>query len=445
MKLLGFRNAKAFKAVVGLLVLVIVSAVAVVSIKAVDGAYAGNYDIVGYFARAGEGLHQGSQVEVDGVQVGQVSAISLVHGQAKIVMSIDHGFKVPVTTSALVKPVNLFGAEEVSLHMPRGTGDPYLIPGGRLHATAVSDQLNQLFQAADPLLEKIDGTQLTNVISELNSATSGEGNQISSGIQANAKLAALLSTTLPEQIQALRSLAGFAAALAPTGATIDSISASANQVLPLFNSEEAAYQRLLGTLTAMSASLATLIYDYRPDIGTLMTSGANISRVLLARQSNVAQVIDGLDTFVTRIAEGVSPGTLPNGSHYSYFKSFITLSSLQHLLCGIFSTADPAGALATLSKVFSAARNPLGCNLSAPSAQSTAVKLVPPRSSTAQSLAAARSHAGQVPMGTSGSGTNPLSATIQKLANGIYKTIGAPSVPKRSSLGDVLRQVLGLL
>ncbi len=487
----GLPRTKAFKAITGLVVLVAISVAALVSIKAVDGAYSGNYNIVGYFTRAGEGLHPGSQVEVNGVQVGQVTGISLVDGKARVAMSIDHWYRVPVNVEALIKPVNLFGAEEVSLSLPvtlhrvsvsntqatgrkAGTAAPntirpyhdvtaagwstvaeqFIPPGGVIRQTAVSDQLNQLFQAADPLLEKINATQLTNVISELNSATSGEGGRISSGIQATDRLAAMLSSTLPGQITALRSLEGLVANLEPTGMTIDSISASANQALPLFNEEEAAYRRLLGTLTTMSNSLATLISDYRPDIATLMESGANISRVLLTRESNVAQVIDGLEQFVTRIAEGVSPGTLPNGSHYAYFKSFITLPSLQHLLCGILSNSilDSASSLSSLENVLSALGNPLGCSMPATptsTAGSTTGKAVSARpvSGTAASKQPAVP-SGSVTKRLTGTGSgiaNSLNGITKDLAQGIYGQIGAPSSPKKTSLGDVLDQVLGLL
>ena len=87
-------------------------------VRLANGDFAGDYTLSGTFPRAGEGLHPGSAVVFRGVQVGRVSTISLYQNQARVTVLIEPSFKVPATATATIEPVNLFGAEQVSISTP---------------------------------------------------------------------------------------------------------------------------------------------------------------------------------------------------------------------------------------------------------------------------------------------------------------------------------------
>ncbi len=417
-----------FRALLGAVVSLTLSMAVIVAIKATDGALSGQYKLVGLFTRAGEGLHVGSEIDYRGVQIGRVDEISLYRGKAMITMNINPKVEVARDSAASIEPLNLFGTEGIIITMPHGRHGSILSPGDRIRHTTVSNQLSQLFQAADPLLGKIDSTQLSSVISDLYSATNGEGHQIASGIEATNKLATLFSTTLPGQIQTLQAFANFATTLAPTGISINSIASSANELLPLFNQEASAYHRLLTTISSMSGDLATLVYDYRPDIVTLLAQGANVSRVLLARQSNIAQVIDGIELFITKIIEGISISSLPNGAHYAFFKIFVEFSDLQNILCGILtSVTSPGSSLSSLDQVLVQIGNPLGCNLLVPSAKV---------SSPSTSL-------GTTPNGSAPPELSGLTQSLSNLAGNVYGIVGSPDVPSKEPIQSILNNLLG--
>ncbi len=116
---------------VALIVLVALVVGAVLLVRMANGDYSGDYHLTGMFPRAGEGLQPGSEVVFRGVQVGRVSTISLVGSQAEVSVLIQPSFRVPATATATIRPVNLFGAEEMSLTTPGGNADggPYLAPG----------------------------------------------------------------------------------------------------------------------------------------------------------------------------------------------------------------------------------------------------------------------------------------------------------------------------
>ncbi|MGH9098926.1 MAG: MlaD family protein, partial [Acidimicrobiales bacterium] len=195
------------RAGIALAVIAAAAAVTVVSVSAADGDYSGDYRLTGYFPRAGEGLEPGSEVVYRGVQVGRVTTVSLEGRRAKVALLVDPGFRVPIATTATIEPLNLFGAEQLALSVPRGGGltGPFLAPGAVLARTRTSAELSELFTAAAPLLESITRQDLATVVGELAEAENGEGPAIRASIGAGSNLAAFFDRTLSAQLEALDS------------------------------------------------------------------------------------------------------------------------------------------------------------------------------------------------------------------------------------------------
>ena len=286
-------------------------------VRLANGDFAGDYALSGTFPRAGEGLHPGSAVVFRGVQVGRVSTISLHQNQAQVTVLIEPSFKVPATATATIQPVNLFGAEQVAISTPGGDAEsaPYLAPGAAFAHVASSSELGDLFAAATPLLNTIDTNNLSAVLGALAQASQGEGPKIAASIDAGTQLAGLLDKTLDAQILALQSFARFTQAAAPAAADLNNLNAAINAGLPVFNAEETDYQNLLNTLIPFSDRLAALLSTYHPDIATILVSGDNVSRVLLAQQDTIGQVINGAYHYFQKIARGHGGGEAPRRQH----------------------------------------------------------------------------------------------------------------------------------
>src|SRR6185437_9990578 len=227
---------------------------------------------------------------------------------------------------------------------------PYLSPGATFAHAKSSDELGDLFAAATPLLKQIDTNQLSTVLGELAQASQGEGPKIAAGIDSGTQLAGLLDRTLNAQILALDSFAKFTNAVAPAAGDLNNLNAQINAGLPGFNAEEADYQNLINTLVPFSDRLASLLATYHPDIATILTSGDNVSRVLLAQQDNIGQVINGAYHYFQKIAEGTSGlNKLPDGSTYGYFNTFILFSDVNNLVCNLI--APPTGGMSFLQPI----------------------------------------------------------------------------------------------
>ncbi len=405
-------------------------------VRLANGDFAGDYQLQGTFPKAGEGLYPGSAVVFRGVQVGRVSTISLSGNEAQVGVLIEPSFKVPTTATATIEPVNLFGAEQVALSTPHGNADdgPYLAPGGSFARADSSDELGDLFAAATPLLDAVDDNNLATVLGELSQASQGEGPKIAASIGAGTQLAGLLDRTLNAQILALDSFAKFAQATAPAAADFNNLNDEINAGLPAFNAEEAEYENLLNTLIPFSNRLASLLATYHPDIATILASGDNVSRVLLAQQGEIGQVVNGAYHYFQKIAEGASgQNHLPDGSTYAYFNTFILFSDVNSLVCNLI--APPTGGLSFLQPIQQAlagAGSAFNCSsqlatfnaLQASSPQSTAAVAATPSSSASSPTAAAN-------------------AAGSAAATQAFGAIGQPDTSRPSSLGGILNQLLG--
>jgi virulence factor Mce-like protein len=367
-----------------------------------------------------------------GVQVGRVSTINLYQNQAQVTVLIEPSFKVPAASTATIKPVNLFGAEQVSISSPHANSDagPYLSPGSTFAHAQSSDELGDLFAAATPLLNQINTSQLSTVLSELAQASQGEGPKIAAGINAGTQLAGLLDRTLNAQILALDSFAKFTNAVAPAAADLNNLNTQINAGLPAFNAEEADYQNLVNTLVPFADRLASLLATYHPDIATILTSGDNVSRVLLAQQDNIGQVINGAYHYFQKIAQGTSGlNKLPDGSTYGYFNTFILFTDVNSLVCNLI--APPTGGMSylePLQQALAGAGSAFNC------------------SSELSSFASLQGNSSTPSVVAPSNGTSPTSAANSAgsaAANQVYGIIGQPDTSKPTTLGGILNQLVG--
>ncbi|HWD53241.1 MAG TPA: MCE family protein [Acidimicrobiales bacterium] len=411
-------------AVVLVALAVVVAAVVVIE-KGVNGAYSGNHQVVGRFASAGQGIQPGAEVDFAGVQVGRVASIALVHRQAQLTLSLYPSFHFPADGTATIQPQNLFGADVVSITSPTGQQGPTLKPGTPIPHTKVASELTDLLAVADPLLQQINTTDLSQSISELDQATNGAGGEIATGIAEGAKLGTLLSTTLGAQLTALDSLSALNGALIPAAAQLNGVSQDANTALPAINRAQDNFQHLLESLNPLAENLAQFLSLYHPDIATLLTTGDNVTRVLVSHETNIQQTLKGLYEYVYKFANAPAD-TLPDGSRIGYFQVFIDFSQVNDLVCSLIAPASTGlAALAPLQAALGAAGSGFDC-----SAQTAAFNQLNPTGTT-----------------TTAATTSAASSTSQQgnnVAQQVYQAVGAPAAPAApQSLSGYLSMLLG--
>ncbi len=391
-----------------------------------NGAFSGNYQLSALFPSAGTGLYPGALVTLRGVQIGHVGSIRLSGSRALVTLSINPNEKLPVNSVATITPQNIFGAEEVAISFTSHINPPFLNPGGRILHTQVSEEFQQLFQAAAPLLSKVNSTYLGNVITGLNQATINEAPRITLGIEQEAQFGELLSSTLDAQLSVLDSFTKLSQVLSQTGSYFNEIGSASNQFLPAFNQAADAYSKLINNFGAFSENLAQFLYSYHPDIVTLITKGDNVARIFLANESGVENLIHGLYTYVYKIANSTGPSaeTLPNGSTFGYFKTFILFSDVNTLVCNLIAPPTPGlSALIPLQQAIESPGSPFNCSAQIASFNKAQMLPAPPNAPSIASPA--------------------INTAVENTLNQAIAILGSPENPTSSNLNSYLSMLIG--
>jgi phospholipid/cholesterol/gamma-HCH transport system substrate-binding protein len=110
--------------IVGVFVLVGIVCLGYLSIKLGKLELIGGnvYEVVAQFNTA-SGLKAGSSVEIAGVEVGRVRAITLQEDRAAVVLAVDNHVKLYTDTIASIKTRGIIGEKFLALS-PGGGGDP---------------------------------------------------------------------------------------------------------------------------------------------------------------------------------------------------------------------------------------------------------------------------------------------------------------------------------
>src|SRR5437764_15449822 len=93
----------------GLVALTLFAALTVFGVYLGSGKLSPKYHLHGKFTAAGQGLQNGSDVKIHGINIGQVTTVHLVNGEAQVNMWLHDGQKVPADASATIRPTTLFG------------------------------------------------------------------------------------------------------------------------------------------------------------------------------------------------------------------------------------------------------------------------------------------------------------------------------------------------
>lgn len=386
--------------------------------RAVGGAYdffSTAYPLTATFDRLGQNVHPGSEVDYRGVQVGKVKSWSLVDRRVQVRFTINKGFKVPADATATLQPQSVFGSEILNLDFPNGQSSPFLQPGQSLTHTATSDQIQDFINSTVPLFQSLNPNDVQSIISDLTEASQGLGQTIAQSIDTGTRLADLFNNTLSAQINALDSFAKFQAAFTPTASNLNAIAAANNVGLPVFNRAEATFQAFLSTLKPLSDNLAQLLSTYRPDINILLGQGDNVVRVLLARQSDISDLIHGLYRYTLKFAKGASSEVLADGSRFAYFKLFTSFTDIDKLVCSLVA---PAGAPPDLQKNLAPLQSALGPQFDCGPGTSAAGPT------------------------TTGSPASPSNVAGQ-MATAAMSGLGQPQVPQPTNVGSVINGVVG--
>ncbi|WP_433334141.1 MCE family protein [Spirillospora sp. CA-294931] len=165
--------------------LFIVTTVTATAVLAISIASTGVGNADRYHARFKDvaGLNVGDSVRIAGVRVGQITGIRVVDRRvARVDFTVERGRRLPASTTAQIKYLNLVGQRFVELD--RGTGAVAgTLPRGAtipLERTTPALNLTQLFAGFQPLFQALSPTDVNKLSTEIVQVLQGESSTMES-------------------------------------------------------------------------------------------------------------------------------------------------------------------------------------------------------------------------------------------------------------------------
>jgi phospholipid/cholesterol/gamma-HCH transport system substrate-binding protein len=138
--------------------------------------------------RAGLVMDPGSKITYNGVEIGRVASISEVqhNGKPAAKFALDVYPKyinlIPANVDAQIKATTVFGGKYVSFTSPKKPSTERITPGHEIDATAVTTEINTLFQTLTSIAEKVDPVKVNLTLSAAAQALEGLGDKFGQSI-----------------------------------------------------------------------------------------------------------------------------------------------------------------------------------------------------------------------------------------------------------------------
>jgi phospholipid/cholesterol/gamma-HCH transport system substrate-binding protein len=162
--------------------------------------------------RVGLEMDRGNKVKYRGIQIGKVDNISYTGDHAQLSLAIAGGELryIPANASVHIASSTVFGAKSVEFITPKSPSATALRPGAHLAVSAVSLEVNTLFQSLVGLLQKIDPVELNGTLGALAEGLRGHGKDLGGVLSGLNTLTQQLNSKLPTLQQDFRATAAVA-------------------------------------------------------------------------------------------------------------------------------------------------------------------------------------------------------------------------------------------
>jgi phospholipid/cholesterol/gamma-HCH transport system substrate-binding protein len=210
------------------------------------------------------GLTVGSDVDIAGVRVGQVTSLSVYHRNLALVgFAVQSGRQLPASVTATIRYLNLVGQRYIELGQGTGAVNRTLRPGGTIPLSHTTPALNltELFDGFQPLYQALSPGDVNKLSADIIDVFQGESPNV---------------TALVAEIGSLTS------ALATRDKVIDDVIGNLNSVITTISSRDTALRNLISSLQELVSGLAANrqpIGEAISAIGSLTSATAGLLQV----------------------------------------------------------------------------------------------------------------------------------------------------------------------
>ncbi len=293
-----------YNAVSGVIFILFMVAVVVLGGKLAYGANDPVYHLSGTFSAAGQGMLPGSDVKVHGVNIGTVSSIKLVKGEAVIRLTIKKSETIPVAAEATIRPKTLFGEKFVDIepgsHEARG---PFLHDGGTIKKTLGGFEVERVLTDVYPILKEINPAELGTILNELARGGAGLGPNVNHALQGLSVFAQGQARNVAETQRFIDDMALLTETLDQHADQALALARDAHAALPEINQRSAEFTQVLKNSARLTGDVADILENNQSLLNKLAPEGGKTLAVLDAQKHRLPAVVLGLRRFFETLAE----------------------------------------------------------------------------------------------------------------------------------------------
>ena len=300
-----------------------------------------------------------ASVRVNDVSVGEVSAISLDHGQAKVDIKVLKSVNVPTNVSGIISQSSLLGEKYVNLEIPGGNASiGTLKPGSTIPADKTSDELQaeDVFGALSELLNGGGIQQIQTISIELSKALTGRESNLRDLLSQFTILATSLDARRTEITRALDSVNALAKTLVSERGVIDEALADIAPGLKALDDSRAAIKKLITGITDPRQGLGAIAVDVENKTEASTVNDLRTLQPTLDRLNQAgSDIVNSLQLLVT----------YPFGDNAlkAIFSDYTGLYATLNVDLRNGSTANPLGPMGLCQSVSNSVANQSLCSL----------------------------------------------------------------------------------
>jgi phospholipid/cholesterol/gamma-HCH transport system substrate-binding protein len=277
------------------------------------------------FADAG-GLALGNDVTVSGTKVGSVSGMALDHGEVRVTFTVKGDVVLGSASTAHIKTGSLLGQRTVTLD---SAGSGTLRPLAVIPASRTSSPYS-LSEAVSDLTTDAAGTDTASLNQSLDTL-SATLNQIAPQLGPALDGVTRLSQTLNARNQTLGELLKGAAdvtgILSQRSAQLNTLILNADDLLSVLVERRQAVVRLLASTSAVAKQLSGVVHDNESKLAPSLQKLNAVTDILEKNRDNLSKALPGFAKYQLTAGETVSSGYYYN----PYIPNLFTLQFFQWL------------------------------------------------------------------------------------------------------------------
>jgi len=271
--------------------------------------------ITAYFPLA-IGVYAGSEVRVLGVKTGTIDSVHPEGTRVKVVLTVDHGVRIPADARAVVVAPSLVSDRYVQL-APAYTGGPAMQSGAVVpqERTAAPVELDQLYDSMKRLAKALgpEGANQDGAVSRALEAGAenleGNGADVRRLIDDFAQASKTLSTSKDDLFGAIGDLNTFVSMLAADDGQVRKAERQLAAVSGFLAEDRDELAAALTHLTKAMLKVRSFIKDNRALVQQDVERLEKVTKVLVRQRAALAEALDTLPLTVQNVLNAYDPAT----------------------------------------------------------------------------------------------------------------------------------------